>query len=62
MDFMYLQILPFVYTTSNTFRLSYPVVIRESIIVDNKQLSVSHRMVIIRMLQFAFFFIYVDLK
>jgi hypothetical protein len=35
------------------FRLSYPAIIRELIVVDNKQLVTSHTMVIIHMLQFV---------
>jgi hypothetical protein len=33
------------------FRLNYPVIIRELIVVDNEQLVASHRMVLIYMLQ-----------
>jgi hypothetical protein len=36
-------------------------IIKELIVVDNKQLAVSHRMVIIHMPQLAFY-IYADLK
>jgi hypothetical protein len=34
------------------FRMSYPAIIRELIVVNNKQLVASHTMVIIHMLQF----------
>jgi hypothetical protein len=45
----------------NMFRLSYPAIVRELIIVDNKHLVTSHSMVITHVLQFVFFVIYVDL-
>jgi hypothetical protein len=37
------------------FRLSYPAIIRELIIVDNKELVASYGMVITQMLQFVLF-------
>jgi hypothetical protein len=39
------QLLHVIYIASNMFRLSYPAIIRELLIVDNKQIVASHRMV-----------------
>jgi hypothetical protein len=53
--FIYHQLLRFIYATSNMFRLSYPPIIRELVLVDNTQLVANHRMVIIHMLQFVYY-------
>jgi hypothetical protein len=48
---IYHHLLHYIYITSSMFRLSYPAIIRELVIVDNKQLMGSHRMVNIHILQ-----------
>jgi hypothetical protein len=58
--FIYHQLLHFIHITSNMFRLRYPAIIRELIIVHNQQLVASHTMAVTHMLQFIYV-CYIDL-